>query len=198
MIVLIYAVFASGKFIYAKFISFFYTFSGLVDENNIVTSDKAEEIGALIQQSLDHVSLTEASLQRKDQITNLQSLYSSIVVENEKVSINSLTLFLRLFMVVDRMPENEIEDYFYELSTYSMSLFKVGTMRTATKAKLKNFLLKMCLLPKLYQVLSALLLMEVHFYDFCKWKKNDRFGDVFQKYVDAVGKLGIDVVVFDG
>ena len=101
-------------------------------------------------------------------------------------------------MVVDRMPENEIEDYFYELSTYSMSLFKVGTMRTATKAKLKNFLLKMCLLPKLYQVLSALLLMEVHFYDFCKWKKNDRFGDVFQKYVDAVGKLGIDVVVFDG
>ena len=41
---------------------FFYTFSGLADENNFVISDKAEELGASLQQSLDHVSLAEASL----------------------------------------------------------------------------------------------------------------------------------------
>ena len=32
----------------------------------------------------------------------------------------------------------------------------------------------------------------------CKWKENDLFGDIFKKYVDAVRKFGIDVVVFDG
>ena len=64
---------------------FFYTFSGLVDENNIVISDKAEELVASLQQSLDHTSFTEASLQRKDQITTLQSLYSSIAIENESI-----------------------------------------------------------------------------------------------------------------
>ena len=49
LIVLIYVVTASGKeFTSAKFIYFFYTFSGLVDENNIVTSGKAEEIDASI------------------------------------------------------------------------------------------------------------------------------------------------------
>ena len=64
---------------------FFYAFSGLVDENDIVISDKAEELVALLQQSLDHTSFTEASLQRKDQITTLQSLYSSMAIENESI-----------------------------------------------------------------------------------------------------------------
>ena len=106
-------------------------------------SVKAEEIDASIQQSLDHVSSTEASLRRKDQITTLQSLRSSAAIENDKVTINRLKLFLRLMVVVDRMPESKIEDYFsYELSPYPMSLFKDGAMRTATRANLKNFLLK--------------------------------------------------------
>ena len=40
------------------------------------------------------------------------------------------------------MLESEIEDCFsHELLPKPMSLFKDGTMRTATKAKLKNFLL---------------------------------------------------------
>ena len=107
-----------------------------------MTSEKGEEIDASLQQSLDHVNFTEASLRRKDQIYTLQSLYYSAAIKNEKVSINPVTLFLRLIVVVDRMPESEIEDYlYYELSPYPMSLFKNGTMGTATKAKLKNFLL---------------------------------------------------------
>lgn len=32
----------------------------------------------------------------------------------------------------------------------------------------------------------------------CKWKKNDLFGDIFQKYIDIKGLFGIDVVLFDG
>jgi hypothetical protein len=44
--------------------------------------------------------------------------------------------------VVERKPENEIADFFeYELSPYSMSLFKVGVIRTAKKSKLKSYIL---------------------------------------------------------
>ena len=122
---------------------FFLNFPGLVDESNMVKSDKAEEIGALIQQSLDHESFTKTSFRRKDQITTLQSLHSSISIENEKVSIDPLTLFLRLIVVVDRKLENETEDYFsYELPPYPMSLLKDGAMRPPAKSKLKNFLSK--------------------------------------------------------
>ena len=72
LIGIIYVVIAAGKkFISTKFIYFFYTFSGQSDENNIVTRGKAEGVGALIQQSLDHVKYTEASSRRKDQITTL-------------------------------------------------------------------------------------------------------------------------------
>ena len=57
-------------------------------------------------------------MRRKDEITTLYSL-ASIAFKNENVSIDPLILFFRLIVVVDRMPESEIEDYFsYELSPY--------------------------------------------------------------------------------
>ena len=46
----------------------------------------------------------------------------SVVVASGKEFISSKLTF---FLVVDRMPENEIEDYFsYELPPYLMLLFK--------------------------------------------------------------------------
>ena len=162
----------------------------------MVTSDKTEEIGASIQQSLDHQSFTKVSFWRKDQITKLQSLYSSISIESKKVSINPLTLFLRLIVVVDRKPENETEDYFsYKLSPYPMSLFKDGAMTPAAKSNLKNFLLKDVSpsepLPGTFKTIA-----DGGAFLWCyKWKENDLFGDIFKKYVDAVRKFAIDVVV---
>ena len=71
-------------------------------------------------------------------------------------------------------------------------------MRTATKAKLKNFLLKNVSpsesLPSTFKTIAD----EGAFPWCCKWQKNDLFGDIFQKYVDTVGKFGIGVIVFDG
>ena len=117
--------------------------SGLVDENNSVNCDRAEEIGVSIQSQLDGVSFTKCFFKRKDQVYNLQSLYSSDNIDDEKVTVDPLTLFLRLIVAVERMPENKIDDYFsYELSPYPMSLFNGGIMRSGTKANLKAFLLK--------------------------------------------------------
>ena len=66
--------------------------SEFIDENNTVNSDKAELIGARIQKSLNNQTFASCSFKRKDQITNLQSLYSSITIDKEPVAIEPLTL----------------------------------------------------------------------------------------------------------
>ena len=102
-------------------------------------------------------------------------------------------------MVVDRVPEQEIEDYFpYELLPYPMSLFKNRAMRTATKAKLKNFLLKDVFPSVSLSSTFRTITDRCAFLRCFKWKRNDLFGDIFQKYIETVGKFGIDVVVFNG
>ena len=156
--------------------------SGLVDENNSVNCDRAEEIGVSIQSQLDGVSFTKCSFKRKDQVYNLQSLYSSVNIDDEKVTVDPLTLFLRLIVAVERMPENKIDDYFsYELSPYPMSLFNGGIMRSGTKANLKAFLLKEVPpsepLPGTFTTIAD----GGAFMWCCNWKKNDLFGDIFQK-----------------
>ena len=81
--------------------------TGLTDVEGKITCDRAEEIGTLIQ-NLIIGSFSECSFTKKSQIVTLQSLYSSIKIDEEKVIIGPLTLFLRLVVVVERKPE-EIE-----------------------------------------------------------------------------------------
>lgn len=66
------------------------------------------------------------------------------------------------------------------------------------KAKLKSFLLEDVPpsepLPGAFRTITD----GDAFLRCCKWKKNDLFGDIFQKYIDIKGLFGIDVVLFDG
>ena len=62
-------------------------------------------------------SFSESSFKKKSQIITLQSLYSSINIGEEKVISYTLTLFLRLVLMVERKPEEEIENYFKLNST---------------------------------------------------------------------------------
>ena len=98
--------------------------TGLADEHSIVTCDQANAIGAAIQKEQDNKPFTDISFKRKSQITNLQSLYSSVSIEKYEISIDPLTLFLRLAVTIKRKPEIEIDSYFYyELTPYPTSLF---------------------------------------------------------------------------
>ena len=107
--------------------------SGLVDDRFSVTCDKAETIGASIQSKMVGKVYAEVTFKRKDQIINLQSLYSVVKVPGDTIDINPLTLFLRLITVVERQPETEICSFFeYELAPYPMSLFKESTLRSST------------------------------------------------------------------
>ena len=64
-----------------------------MDESNTVNCDKTENIGARIQKLLDNEVFASCSFKRKDQITKLQSLYSSIMIEKACGDIDPLTLF---------------------------------------------------------------------------------------------------------
>ena len=87
--------------------------SGLVDENKLVKCDRSEESVALIQKDLDGKNFDSCSFKRKDKISNLQSLYSYVIIKKEDVTIDPLTLFPRLALVVEKKPEAEMENYFY-------------------------------------------------------------------------------------
>ena len=95
-------------------------------------------MGTSIQRSLDGQTYSNCKFKRKD-----QSLYSSIQVEKENVTIDPLTLFLCLFVVIERKSANEIANYFnYELTPYPMSLFNDEKMCSTKKSTLKTSLLK--------------------------------------------------------
>ena len=87
--------------------------SRFIDKKNTVNCDKAELIGARIQKSLNNQTFASCSFKRKDQITHLQRLYPSIMIDKERVATDPLTRFLRLVVLVDRKPEVEIENCFY-------------------------------------------------------------------------------------
>ena len=91
--------------------------TGLIDVEGKITCERAEEIGALIQNQITGKSFSESSFKKKSQIITLQSLYSSINIGEEKVISYTLTLFLRLVLMVERKPEEEIENYFKLNST---------------------------------------------------------------------------------
>ena len=171
---------------------------GLVDEKKQINCDRSEEIGALIQKGLDGKIFDSCSFKRKDKIINLESLYSSVIIEKEEVTIDPLTLFLRLVLLFESKPEAEVENYFYyQLTPYPTPLFKDGAMRTPkNKAKLKNYLLQGNITFESSECLrvadrGALLWS-------CNWSKNENFRKIFQKYIDKCLMEKFDVVVFDG
>ena len=172
--------------------------SGFIDENNTVNCDKAELIGARIQKSLNNQTFASRSFKRKDQITNLQRLYPSIMIDKERVATDPLTRFLRLVVLVDRKPEVEIENcFYYELTPYPTGLFKDGVMRAAkNKSTLKTFLLEG--VKPTENTESEIVADGGALLWLCNWRKGEKFRKIFDLYIDKCRKFNINTVVFDG
>ena len=171
--------------------------TGVVDSENCATRDQPEEIGASIQKSLDDQTFLSCKFKRKDQISSLKSLYSSIQVEKENVTIDPLTLFLGLLVVVERKLENEIANYFnYELTPYPMSLFKDGKMCSTKKSALKTFLLKN--VKEADRTESTKIIDGGAFLWCCEWERNESFEKICEKYSNFLSYHSVDIIVFDG
>lgn len=61
-------------------------------DTGLADVDRVEEIGALVQNQITGKGFSECSFKKKGQIVNLQSLYSSIKIGEEKVIIDPLNL----------------------------------------------------------------------------------------------------------
>ena len=72
----------------------------IADES--VNCDEAECVGRSTQDSLDGVSLKEATVKRSTQATTLRILKPSVKIGNEKVILDPMILFSRLVVLLQR------------------------------------------------------------------------------------------------
>ena len=106
-----------------------------------VNCEDAKELGLKIKKELDNVSLSAATIKRKNQIKPLASLLNTVKVDEVQVYVSTTVLFTRLAAIAKR-EENEEKYFDYELTTEPMSLFKNNLMRSPDKPSLRKVLLK--------------------------------------------------------
>ena len=81
-----------------------------VTEGDGINCDKAEKIGQPIQDQLDSISITEATIKKKDQIETLELLKMGVEIDKEKIHVDLMLLFSRILVLIER--EEEIREYF--------------------------------------------------------------------------------------
>ena len=98
--------------------------SGLI-AGELITCDDAENIGRIIQQSLDNVSGT--SIKRLQQAITLASVKPSVKMGNQTVVIDPMVLFSR-FVVLMRRTNGSSSYFAYELAPVPTALFNGSMM----------------------------------------------------------------------
>ena len=175
---------------------------GLVsDGTDGVNCERSEELGQIIQEKLDEVSVPSCKIKRRDQIKPLSTLQNKIRVAGKEVSFNPTALFTRLTALAQREEEN-MEDFFsFELTQEPMSLFAKGMMRKPDKPSLRKALMKeegaihRNQLPSdaVFVVDGGALLHRV------RWIKDKTFDELYQVYTRYVRHhYKSCLVVFDG
>ena len=100
-----------------------------------INCDCIEEFGANIQEKVNNIRVTEASLKRNHQVHSLNHPQPAIQIEKKKYHIDPMKLFSRLIAIVQR--EEDMIPYFsYELTGIPTSIFKDGVMRKTQKSQL--------------------------------------------------------------
>ena len=77
-------------------------------EGDGITCDEAEKIGQAIQDQLDGISITEATIKKKDQMKTLKFLNIGEEIEKEKIHVDSTLLFSRLLHLIEREGDTTI------------------------------------------------------------------------------------------
>ena len=81
----------------------------MATEGDGINRDEAEKIGQAIQDQLDGISITEATIKKKDQIKILQLLKMGVEKDKENIHVDPMLLFSRLLALIERERERERE-----------------------------------------------------------------------------------------
>ena len=93
-----------------------------------INSDGAEAVGCTIRKVLDGISVEGAIVKRKSQIRTLETLQTSISVENAPICINPMVLFGRLKTLIKHEDE-KVQQFVHQLTPEPTSLFTDGHLR---------------------------------------------------------------------
>ena len=77
-----------------------------------INCDNAEEIGVKIQQSLDDVNYQMSKIKHSEKVKTMSSLLSAVKIDNEDVTIDPMTFFPRLIVMVMREKKHCIIFFF--------------------------------------------------------------------------------------
>ena len=100
-----------------------------------INCDDSERTGANIQAGMDSKTFTKVRFKRNNQAKPLDWYQNTVTIDEVKVYINSTALFMRLVAVAKR-EENEESNFYYELTSEPMSLFKNMMLRKLDKPSL--------------------------------------------------------------
>jgi len=168
-----------------------------------VNCDSADTVGMDIQQQLDGIAFTDASIKRKHTVKTLAHLNCDRQLTDSKlVSLDSCGLFFRLLVLVERCPD--VESYFAcELTNTPLSLFGGTMMHKAVKPALAKAIAcgSVETLTSHLQLHSSVVVVDggamLHK---VKWLKHVQFSDVLLQYVTHIhSRYGHSaIIVFDG
>ena len=116
--------------------------SGIVSskDKDHVNCEQVEEVGKTIHHGLDNMLFDTATIKRKDQITNLESLQNSKATKCKEEMAELSIIFNRLITVATR--EDDLEPIFeFELTYESMPLLKNGIMIKPDKPSLRKVIM---------------------------------------------------------
>ena len=77
-----------------------------------INCDNAEEIGVKIQQSLDNVNYQMSKIKHSEKVKTMSSLLSAVKIDNEDVTIDPMTFFPCLIVMVMREKKHCIIFFF--------------------------------------------------------------------------------------
>lgn len=110
--------------------------SGIIGTENI-NCHLASEIGTKLLNNLVGTNYDSVKFKRKDKVSPLSAVGSSITIDKTSVPINPLLLFQRIS--ISKQTNEDLKDCFgYELAPYPLSLFNEEGMRKGTKSTLYN------------------------------------------------------------
>ena len=168
-----------------------------------VNCDDAESVGAQILFGLDDVLFKNAKIKKCQHARTLASLKPVVKVQGKTVNIEPSTciLFLRCCTIAQRLDDDQVQVFDFEMTTFPASLFTDGFMRKATKSDLANAIQSSLTnhisdptqTPHMTVIDGGWLIHRM------RWRNGSTYGDIVADYVDYVNRhFGPSVIIFDG
>lgn len=158
----------------------------------------AYKLGNAALENIIGLKFEDVKLKQSSKVHSLASVTNLSVPKLKKTQFDPLNLFCRLCML--KTDEDELETLFqYELSPYTLSLFKEGTMRKTQKSALYTVFNPMedTTLENCHYVIDGGFLLHC-----VVWPRNENFSSICNMYYNYITKHYSTSqkisVVFDG